>query len=188
MNRLGTRATRVELPDGDVRRREGGTTAPALEWTIDDVPLREVVSDHGSIPVLTRGVGPGHRRESLLRLRGDRTDLPTFEPRFERSWFDRLFGLRGIPYAPYGPAFEDGRVVLLECACGDLDCPTLSTEVVVADEHVEWRDVGWQVTYEPFNGPTGALFTARFDRAQYLAVVDELLSEQWWRLENEPEP
>ncbi len=179
MDRLGVQTTRVALFGGDQRLRQAESTVAVLEWTINGVPLREIVDDPTSIPPLYAGADEDQRRELLLRLRGDRTDLPTFVPRFERSRLDRLLGRRGTPWAPFGSAFEDGRVVLLECPCGDLDCGALTTEVVVEDDAVEWRDIGRQVTYEPFAGYNAEVWSARFDRSQYLAVIDDVIAMDW---------
>lgn len=179
MDRLGVQTTEVALFDGDRRLREGKTMLTVLEWTINGVPLHEVVKDGTSVPRLYAAADAGERRELLDRLRGDRTDHPTHVERYQRTWLDRLLRRKGIPWAPFGPAFEDGRVVLLECPCGDLDCGALTTEVVVGDEVVEWRDIGWQVTYEPFEGFNDEVRSARFDRDQYIAVIDEVLAMDW---------
>ncbi|MCX6406983.1 MAG: hypothetical protein NTV28_08700 [Propionibacteriales bacterium] len=182
MDRLGVQTSRVALLDGDQRSRQDESATAVLEWTINGVPLREIVGDPSSMSPLYVAADEDQRRELLLRLRGSRTDLPTFVPRFERSRLDRLLGRRGIPWAPFGPAFEDGRVVLLECPCGDLDCGALTTEVVVGDDVVEWRVIGWQVTYEPFAGFNAKVWSARFDRSQYVAVIDDVLAMDWSRL------
>lgn len=169
----------VKFFDGDPRLRRGETQLATLEWTINDVPLSKLVKDGTSIPLLYDGADPGSRSETLHRLRGDRSDRPTFVRRFERSWLNRLFGMKGIPWAFSGPAFEDGRVVLLECPCGDLDCGALTTEIVVGDETIEWRDIGWQVTYEPFAGFNDEVRSARFDRTEYTSLIDDLLTTDW---------
>ena len=179
MDRLGVRTSRVALLDGDQRSRQDESATAVLEWTINGVPLGEIVGDPTSTTPLYAAADEDQRRELLLRLRGDRSDLPTFVPRFERTRLDRLLGRQGTPWAPFGPAFEDGRVVLLECPCGDLDCGALTTEVVVGDDAVEWREIGWQVTYEPFAGYNAEVWSARFDRSQYVAVIDDVLAMDW---------
>lgn len=179
MDRLGVQTTEVALFDGDPRLRNGSPTLAALEWTINGVPLSTLVGAGSQTPLLYAMADADERNETLLRLRGDRTDKPTFVPRFERSWLDKLLRLRGLPWAFTGPAFEDGRVVLLKCLCGDLDCGALTTEVVIGDEVIEWRDIGWQVTYEPFQGFNDEVRSARFDRDQYTAVIDEVLAMDW---------
>ena len=78
------------------------------------------------------------------------------------------------------PDFADGRVALLLCPIdNDLDCGAISTRVVRGADTVEWRDVGWQVTYEPFVPELdefGPLPSFRFDRAQYEGLLRDLLS------------
>lgn len=148
----------------------------ALEWTLNDVPLHGMFDGESHLSPLCSEAPASERQELLARLRGDRCDPPTFVKRFERTWLDRLLRRRGIPWAPFGPAFEDGRVVLLRCPCGDLDCGALTTEVVVGDDVVEWREIGWQVTYESFTGSNDAIRSAQFDRAQYTSVMDDLAS------------
>ncbi len=120
-----------------------------------------------------------YRIEKLRRLRGEDLPPPTFEPRFRPSRLDRLLGKRGVPIAPFGAAFQDGRVALLLCACGDLDCPTLSANVVVNDATVEWRDVGWQVSYEPFEAQDVVREQPHmtFERSAYEALVADLLGD-----------
>ncbi len=171
----------VALFDGDPRAKRGESTLAVLEWTINGVPLRELVHDGASMSPLHAAADADERQELLLRLRGDRVDLPGYVQRFERSWLDRLLGREGTPWAPSGPAFEDGRVVLLECPCGDHDCGALTAQVVVGTEVVEWREIGRQVTDELFAGRNDEIRSARFERSQYVAVIDEVLAMDWSR-------
>lgn len=89
-------------------------------------------------------------------------------------------GLRAL-LGDVPPDFDDGRNSLLTCPIDrDLDCRALSTRVVVHADTVEWTDVGWQVTYEPFvpePDEYGPLLQFRFDRAQYEALLHELLRD-----------
>ncbi|MEH3033141.1 MAG: hypothetical protein PGN07_03645 [Aeromicrobium erythreum] len=183
VNRLGVRLMMVDLSAIGVSPSGPDSKVEALEWTVDGAPLRAVLRNLGigdtDVPHLRRDVPVSARTEALERLRGDRADLPTLVPRFDRSLLDRLLGRRGIPFAPSGPAFEDGRVVLVECPCRDLDCGALSTEVVLHPDHVDWRDIGCQVTYEPFASSDVPVRTLRFDRRQYTALIDRLLASDW---------
>ncbi len=85
MDRLGVQTSRVALLDGDQRSRQDESATAVLEWTINGVPLGEIVGDPTSTTPLYAAADEDQRRELLLRLRGDRSDLPTFVPRFERS-------------------------------------------------------------------------------------------------------
>lgn len=135
-----------------------------LEWTINDVPLSDIFESGPYLPLLHTGAHPSERTETLHPLRGDRVDRQVFTQQFDRSPLDRLLRRKGTPWAFSGPAFEDGRVCLLECQCGDLDCGALTTEILISDATVEWKNVGWQVTYEPFTGFNDALHSATFHR------------------------
>lgn len=175
MDRLGVRRTRVRGFEVDARFDPPASSLAVVEWTINDVPLTDLFKSGSDVPVINANADLDEVRENLFRLRGDRTDPPVHEARFERTWLDRLLGRRGVPWAPWQPAFEDGRVVLLVCWCGDLDCGAISTQVVLHDETVEWRDIGWQVTYEPFAPEIPARSTL-FERTAYLQVIDGLLA------------
>lgn len=171
---LGVHRTTVALWDGDPRLTSGSTELAVWEWVINDVPLSSMFDAGSCLPLLYDNSIDGP--EALHRLRGDLTDRPVFVRRFQRSRADRFFRREGTPWAPSGPAFEDGRVCLLQCPCGDLDCGALTTEVVISDQTVEWRDIGWQVTYEPFADFNEILHTATFDRQAYTSLIDQLLA------------
>lgn len=166
--------TAVALWGNDPRLARGATELAAWEWTVNDVPLSSMFDGGPHLPLLHEHSTYG--TEALHRLRGDRTDRPVFVQRFQRSWVDKALRRKGTPWAPSGPAFEDGRVCLLECLCGDLDCGALTTEVVFSDQSVEWRDIGWQVTYEPFAGYNEVVHSATFDRRAYTSLIDQLLA------------
>ena len=72
----------------------------------------------------------------------------------------------------------DGRVPLLFCiACYDLDCQTLTTEVSFDSGVIAWRDIGWQVGYEPFDADNQERkpITVAFKRDQYESVITNLV-------------
>lgn len=149
---------------GWLRHRGVERTTTFLDWTIDGRPLREHVPFvDGRVPdeatvLQNERTASGVGRASLITL----LDLPG------RSEFD--------------VRMPDGRVALLFCrTCFDLSCATLTAEVVAtSDGTVEWRDVAWQVGYEPldlggseFDPPTFV-----FDAAQYRALLRRLLVEE----------
>jgi hypothetical protein len=142
-------------------------TITYLDWTIDGRPLREHVRYvDGSVP-----------REVTV-LQNDWSALGV-----GRSLLKSLLGLpaRG----GFDVAMPDGRIALLFCpTCFDLDCGTLTAEVAFSDRFVEWRNVAWQVAYEPLD-LTDSEFdppTLTFDRAQYEAELKRLLNLERARL------
>lgn len=165
--------TTVAFWDGDPRHA-AATERVVWDWAINDVPLSSMFEGGPYLPRSYDASIDGI--EALQRLRGDRADRPVFAQRFERSWFDKVLRRKGTPWAHSGPAFEDGRVCLLECPCGDLDCGALTTEVVISEQSVEWRDIGWQVTYAPFAGFNDVLHSATFERNAYMSLIDQLLA------------
>lgn len=177
MDRLGVQRSTVALFEGDQRLEPEATELAVWEWTINGESLSEMFDGDTFVPLLY-----DHSvdlRDALLRLRGDITDPPVFTPRYERTFLDRLLRRKGTPWAFSGSAYEDGRVCLLQCPCGDLDCAALTAQVVISDRTVEWKDIGWQVTYEPFMDYNETLRSATFDRAEYIALIDELLEKDW---------
>lgn len=94
---------------------------------------------------------------------------------------DSLRALLQLP--PLGEVdvyMADGRVALLYCrCCADLNCATLSAEIIIEDDVVQWRDIAWQVDYEkhvpdpiPWNW-----INAIFDRVQYESFIKNLISD-----------
>lgn len=176
MNRLSVRAVSLEVP----WLRKGGATIEFLDWEIDRVSLRARYDADEEMTLLQdeEWLRP-HRAESITRLKGELADPPTYVPEFRQSPLEMRLGRKGIPVARFGAAFDDARVGLLFCVCGDIDCPTLSTEVVVSGDVVQWRDIGWQVSYEPFGSDRTAQLDkygqATFARAEYDALMTSLL-------------
>lgn len=155
---------------------------PFLDFTIDGTSLRELFDRPDYLTLLTvNDFDSATRSESMERLLGVPAAPPDFTPRYHRTRFDRWLRLRGTPYAPWGAVFEDGRIGLLFCRCGDLDCGTLSTRLEFHEDFVIWRDIGWQTTYEPFVRPErdDAATTARFAREPYERLIRSLLKGDW---------
>ncbi|SDZ21904.1 hypothetical protein SAMN05444365_107133 [Micromonospora pattaloongensis] len=160
MNVLGTVATHTTWAEhtGWVGNRKVVHEVPFEDWIVDGVPLRELVTADRQppnpaqemTPLCELGTWPETAVESLRRLLGD-------EP----------------------GDFDDGRVPLLFCPIdADLGCQTLSTTLVLDDETVEWRDLGWQVSYEPFvaaNDGFDPPMHFHFDRKAYTELLRALL-------------
>lgn len=152
-----------------------------LDFTIDGRSLGEVFPDSLENTAL---LADEHefRTTNLRRLAGLPTPPPDFRPRFvEQSWLDRLLRRPREATAPYESAFEDGRIGLRYCACGDMDCGVLSAEVEFGPTQVWWRDVAHQTTYQPF-APGGKGEAARsfvFERQPYQDLFDRLLGADW---------
>lgn len=159
MNVLGTIPARTSWTEvfGMVRRRERLHQIEYLDFTIDGTPLRTLVTQ---LPDTACPV------EEMTRLSDEQPDEAVEQLR-------RLLG-------EVASDFENGRVALLVCmVCGDLGCRALSASLTATEECVEWRDLGWQVDYEPFDG-TEADFTPpltfRFDRSAYTSTLRGLLT------------
>jgi hypothetical protein len=185
---LGVQAAHLDPQEAGSRPSEDGYSW--LEWTVDGASLRSIYASAGpgesAITMLQARDAEDEplRTESLLRLRGDDIPSPTFAPHYHRTRLDRLLHLRGTPVAPSGTAYQDGRVGLLFCYCGDLDCGALTARVEVQGETVSWRDIGWQVTYEPYVPyDEGQDWLGHrdliFDRAQYESLINSLLDADW---------
>ena len=182
MNILGVEDAVNLMSMTDGKRYWQEHPASFLDFTIDGTSLRELFDRPDYLTLLTANdFDSSTRLESLQRLLGVDIPPPSFTPRFHRTRLDRWLRRRGTPYAPWGTAFEDGRVGLLFCRCGDLDCGTLSTRLEFHRDSVVWRDIGWQTTYERFAGvdTDDALTTAEFSRGSYERLIRGLLETDW---------
>lgn len=131
-----------------------------LDWTVDGTALRELVR------------WPDGEPQEVTALQNVET-----APDLQRQSVNALLG--GPEVAGLWTRMPDGRVPLLFCvACYDLDCQTLTAELMIGPEVVEWREIGWQVGYEPFDirQQEPSPFTVSFARPQYEAVLRELLA------------
>lgn len=152
---------------GWFRHKPVERTITFLDWMIDGRPLREHVrSGDGSVP------------GEVTVLQNDRSALGV-----GRSLLQSLLGLpaRGA----FDVAMPDGRIALLFCpTCFDLDCATLTAEVEFSDRCVKWRDIAWQVGYDPLD-LTDSEFdppSLTFNRVQYEAELKRLLDLERARL------
>jgi hypothetical protein len=153
---LGVAPATTRTVDLAARRLQERPTA-FEDWTVDGVPLRRLVADRWGVddlPIEMSRLWPEDPSAAVASLRA-------------------LLG--------EGPAdFGDGRVALLVCPTDqDVSCRALGARVLIGEETVEWRDVGWQVDFEPFvpaPDEYGPLPRFRFDRALYERLLRELLT------------
>lgn len=144
------------------RSIETRTSVAFADWTIDGLPLRGIVEQLGNDRPLERTF-----------LTDDRTDA-SFAAESLRALINE-----DTTNADEWVRFNDGRVGLLFCpSCGDMDCSTLSAEIVIDDDRVLWRDIAYQVGYQPFSLDGTTPLTISFERRQHDALIRTLLS-QW---------
>jgi hypothetical protein len=129
-----------------------------LDFTIDGVPLRQLATGRKDAPHGVQEMTP------LSELLG--------WPELAVAALRRLLLMAE-------PDFPGGRTSLLVCPIdADLDCRALSALVTSDAQTVEWRDLGWEVTYEPYDPARDGFdppMTLVFDRAAYTATLEELL-------------
>jgi hypothetical protein len=149
----------VDEKVGWFRRKFVPREFPYLEWTVDGVPLRQVVAwPTGEV---AGEVTPIQNEYAMREYEADYLRAILGEP-VERDW----------------TIMSDGRVPLLVCSIDfDLNCRALTAELVFDGNSVEWRDIAWQVDYEPLDlgEQEQPVITLAFDRRQYDAVVRPLL-------------
>ena len=152
---LGTAPALTRTADWSARRATDRDSA-FEDWTVDGVPLRRLVADRWGVPDVP-------------------SELTRLWPEAPRA---AVAGLRAL-LGDGTPDFEDGRVALLVCAVDqDINCRALAASLVIEDDAVHWRDVGWQVDFEEFvpaPDEYGPLPTYTFDRRQYEVLLGELL-------------
>ena len=161
---LGTAADvvvqHVDEKVGWFRRKFVPRGFPYLEWTVDGVPLRQIVAwPTGEV---AGEVTPIQNEYAMREYEADYLRAILGEP-VERDW----------------TIMSDGRVPLLVCGTDfDLNCRALTAELVVSGTTVEWRAIAWQVDYEPLDleEQEQPVITLTFDRRQYDAVVRPLFT------------
>lgn len=131
------------------------------DWTVDEMPLRELVAwPNGDVagdvtPIQNDRVEPELAIAVLRTLLGDDSG---------RDWDTKM---------------PDGRVALLFCSsCFDFGCGALTAELVVGDATVEWRDIGWQVDYKPLDlsKQENPVISLAFEKAKYEGILNELFA------------
>lgn len=137
------------------------------DWTLDGQLLRDVIRDVAAAQV----AAPDEEVTPLA----DRwiTSAPI-------DALDRL--LAGHP-----GDFEDGRIALYVCQVdGDPGCATMSAEVVIGPDTVEWRNLGWQVNYESGIAGVDPPLSIQFQRSDYEGLLREALAR--WRARSAQDP
>lgn len=133
---------------------------PFEDWTLDGQLLRDVIRD----AVAEQIPAP----DGEVTLLSDRWVASAPVAALERL-------LAGRP-----GDFGDGRIALYVCQVdGDLGCATMSADVAIGPDTVEWRNLGWQVNYEPGVSGADPPLSIRFQRIDYEAVLREALAR--WR-------
>lgn len=149
---------------GSGRRQEKFTESLDFQdWTINGAALRDLVTRRGDAPV-------PHQPVKEMTWLCEREPWPS-------GAVDNLRRLLGQEPGD----FPDGRVSVLVCPIdADLGCATLSVELVMDADTVQWRDLGWQVDYQPLDPAEDLLEppqSYRFGRPEYNRLVSELLAQ-----------
>jgi hypothetical protein len=133
---------------------------PFEDWTLDGRLLRDVIRD----AVAEQMAAPGGE----VTLLSDRWVAPAPVEALERL-------LAGRP-----GDFEDGPIALYVCQVdADPGCATMSADVVIGSDTVEWRNLGWQVNYQPGVAGADPPLSIAFRRSDYEAILREALAR--WR-------
>lgn len=165
-SRLGTRPAVVNVGEwrrvGWFRSARVDREVGYLDWTIDDVALRELVAwPNGDVAEEVTPVGNVDAMDDYRR--------------------DYLRALLGEPVGSEWAVMPDGRVPLLVCPVDfDLSCPALTAQLVRDGQTVQWRDLAWQVADQPvdFAEQGMSVISLVFDRQQYDSTVRALLHAQ----------
>lgn len=145
--------TTREVRAGFAGRRTRLETYTFADWTVDGLPLRDLVRLQGGGPHPTI-LGP--YSDVTYLVEGSDEAVPQIE---------RLLG--------HAPAdFPDERVALLVCAFDwDLGCGALSAQVDLTPQRVYWRNLGWQADCDPEVDYLSPALTFGFERPAYDKVL-----------------
>ena len=132
---------------GRIRKKPHPVIDTFLEWSVDGTPLRQLITDSSD-----NAVAPPQEEVTCLM---DRYPDEAVEQ------IDRLLGR--VP-----ADFDVDRVALLVCPlCLDLGCGAVSAQLIIADETIEWRDLGWQTSLQDGFTPFTPELVITFNRRQY---------------------
>lgn len=149
----------VDEKIGWFRRRLVPREFTYMDWTVDGVPLRQTLAwPNGEVAGEVTPIQNGYA-------------MREYEA-------DYLRAILGEPVTRDWTIMSDGRVPLLVCGIDfDLNCRALTAKLVRGEDRVEWRDIAWQVDYEPLDlgEQEQPVVTLAFDRMQYDTVVQLLL-------------
>jgi hypothetical protein len=162
-SRLGT-ATETVIGYVEEQRRWFGRKSVEreieyLEWTIDGVPLREVVAWPN-----------GWIADDVTPINNANADR-AYEADYVRA-------ILGEPVLRDWTLMPDGRVPLLVCPLDfDLDCGALTAQLRRDHGRVVWGDIAWQHADHPLDlpGQEISVISLEFDAAQYDGIVRPLL-------------
>lgn len=142
---LATVTTSWTVHSGLFRRREHKEGSAFEDWTVDGVPLRRLVKGLGEL-----------QQEATCLTNGSNEAV---------TQIDRLLGDRPSD-------FDDCRVALLVCPIDwDLHCGAITATLVIGDDTIEWRDIGWQNGLEQTIETAEPNVSITFERASYEAVL-----------------
>lgn len=126
-----------------------------LDWTIDGVPLREVLAwPNGTVA------------KEVALLQNDRAPA--------QYRIDYLRALLGGAVRSEQAVMPDGRVPILVCPVDfGLGRRALTAPIAFGEDAVQWRDIAWQSDIEPLELAEQELaaVSVTFDRAQYECLV-----------------
>lgn len=164
ISHLGTASAVVSAPMeekvGWFRRMLVEREFSYLEWTVDGVPLREVMAWPGG--EVAGEVTPVRNGYAMREYEAD-----------------YLRAMLGKEVTLDWTVMPDERVPLLVCHIDfDLGCRALTATVVRDGDAVEWRDIAWQVDHEPLDldEQESPVVSLAFQREQYDGVVAPLLA------------
>jgi hypothetical protein len=153
---LGATSCTVEVQDARrwlQRRAPSPRTVTTTDWTVDGVPLKDVMSvEPGELSDYERTSGLGN-----IDTTGELA----------------LLALLGEPVPP-GMLMRTGEAVVLS-TCGAECCPAVSARIEVGDDTVTWHDTAYR---DWWGGETlDPVRTFIFDRASYERTIRGLIAE-----------